>query len=565
MNGVQKKQKACKRTTSALAGSAIRRSVGWIANPAGAKQTQRSKLPIGLGMAVIVFILLCTAACGSGDGSLAKGGINVVVVSGQARIRSGGEPTLVVGGQEAVITAGDQITADEAGAKLLLANGSLLDLSPDTDLQVATLSAEGTVRLSLEGTLEVEAASPLLTVEISASASDEFVLKTLRFTATPTIRDTTFRLWVDGVNAHLTVEAGEVNVTNDNRTETISAGREVKAIPGGELIISQIGEPVEPTAVAVATADLVPTTTPDLSRPSPTTAATVTVAPNYLYPAPGLVGPSDGSDFKGDETILLIWDTSMPLSEDEWYEVQLWKEGEVPYRVAQWVKEGTWKVEPKYYPGRYQWRVLTVRGQEGHKEMDLSPPSQTWSFGWLRPSVPVISTAPTNPPPVSEMPVDLTVYLRGTNNAQGVATFSGEHVDAGTIYAEEGTVYGDVAVRIGDTVYHFDKEPAPGEPEQLPVPYRLEFEFTDSLIAATAGIQPGFNPHKAQFWVGTLDCNSATPPDKPYKIEMTLYAGGETRKYAEVSFLVADNPFCGGGGEEPEEGGGGKKPPTRTP
>jgi hypothetical protein len=482
----------------------------------------------------------------------------MIVVSGQARIRSDGGDTLVVEGQEAAITTGDQIIADEAGVKLLLADGSLLYLNPDTDLQVVTFSAEGMARLSqLKGRIEVEAASPLLTIEISTSASNAFVLKTMQFTATPAVRDTTFRLWIDGLNAHLTVEAGEVNVTNDDRTATISTGHEVKAIPGGELIVSQTGAPVGPTAVAVATANLVPTITPDLIHPSPTVTATLTVAPNYLYPAPGLHGPGDGDDFKPSDDILLIWDTPTPLAEDEWYEVQLWREGNVPYTVVDRVKEEAWKVKSEYYPGSYQWRIVIVRVQEeGRKEMELSPPSLTWSFSWLRPSAPV-STAPTSPP-ISGASVDLTVYLRSTNNAQGFVALSGEHIDAGMIYAEGGTVYGDVAVRIGDTVYHFDKEPAPGEPEQLPAPYRLEFEFTDPLITATEGIQPGFNPQKAQFWVGTLDYNSAVSTDKPYKIEMTLYAGMEARKYTEVSFHVADSPGPSGPGEGPEP-----EPPIR--
>jgi hypothetical protein len=489
----------------------------------------------------------------------------MVVVSGQARIRSEGKNTLVAEGREAVIAAGDQIMADEAGVKLLLADGSLLSLSPDTDLQVVTFAAEGTAKLTsqLKGRLGVEAASPLLTVEISVSVIDAFVVKTIQFTATPTVKDTTFQLWIDDINdAHLSVEAGEVKVTKDGHEEKISAGNEMKAIPGGELIVSQSGVPVGPPAITTATAELAPTVAPDLIHSSPITTAIVTVAPTYQYSAPGLVGPGDGSEFKGDETILLIWTTPTPLPEDEWYEVQLWREGEVPYRVVQRVKEGTWKVEPKYYPGRYQWRVLIVRGQEDQKEMDLSPPSQTWSFGWLRPSPPV-STAPTSPPVSGASSVDLTVHMRGTNTEQGVATFSGEKVNAGAIYNEGGTVYGDVAVWIGGTKYHFDQDPEPVGLEQLPDPYRLEFEFADSLIAATEGIQPGFNPQKAQFWVGTLDCNSAVPSDKPYKIEMTLYAGGEARKHTEVSFLVADSPSCDVGGEEPGEGDKGEKPPVR--
>jgi hypothetical protein len=388
----------------------------------------------------------------------------------------------------------------------------------------------------------------------------------MHFTATPAVRDTTFRLWIDGDNVHLTVEAGEVNVANDDRTAIVYAGSEVKAIPGGELIVSQIGATAEPTGAVTLTATATPTA---LAHLSPVATVTATLTSDLLYSAPELLGPADESDFGGDETILLVWATPTPLLKDEWYEVQLWGEGEVPHRVVQWVREGTWKVEPKYYPGRYRWRILIVRGQEGHKEMNLSPPSQTWSFGWLSPAAlvptvptsPSVTEAPVSGTPVSGAPVDLTVYLRDTNNAQGFAAFNGEYVDVGTIYTEERTVYGDVAVRIGDTVYHFDKEPAPGEPEQLPSPYRLEFKFSDSLIAATEAMQPGFDPKKAQFWVGELDCNSAVPPDQPYEIEMTLYAGGEIRKHTTVSFLVADAPLCGG--EEPDEGDGGEKPPVR--
>jgi hypothetical protein len=507
-------------------------------------------------MVVMISILLCTVACGGSDGSLAKGGMNIIVVSGQARKQSGEGNALVVEGEEVVLVAGNQIVADGTGATLLLADGSMLYLDPDTNLRVVTFSAEGTAKLrQLKGRLEVEAASPLLTIEISTSVYEGFAEKTIQFTVTPAVRDTTFHLWIDGDNAHLTIEAGEVNVTSNGYMETIPTGGEVKAVPGEGLTVSPTESPVEPTAIA----NLTPTVTPSIHL-SPTMTAKATVARSYLYPAPGLTGPADGDDFRSHEAILLGWGTPAPLSEDEWYEVQLWREGSVPYTVVDRVKEGTWKVESKYYPGRYQWRVVVVRGQaEGGKEM-LSPPSQTWSFGWLSPPATALAVVPTSS---REVPVDLTVYLRGTNSAQGFVALSGEQIDAGKIYDEGGTVYGDVAVRIGDTVYHFDKDPEPGEPEQLPDPYRLEFEFSASLIAATEGIQPGFNSQKAQFWVGTLDCHSAVPPDRPYKTEMTLYAGGEIRRQTEVSFLVADAPLCGGPGEGPEEGGGGGPPPDR--
>jgi hypothetical protein len=134
----------------------------------------------------------------------------------------------------------------------------------------------------------------------------------------------------------------------------------------GELIVSPTEAPPGPTVVVVATDDLTPT---------PTATAAATPTPEPLSPAPGLIGPGDGSNFKPSDDILLIWDTPTPLSEDEWYEVQLWRVGDVPYTVVQRTKEGIWKVERKYYPGRYQWRILIVRGPEGKR--DLSPPSQT--------------------------------------------------------------------------------------------------------------------------------------------------------------------------------------------
>jgi len=500
------------------------------------------RLTIGLGIAVMIFVLLCTVACGGGDGALAKGGINMIVVSGKARIQADEGDTSIVGGHEAVITAGDQIVAEEAGVKLLLTDGSLIYLSPDTDLQVVTFSSEGRARLrsQLKGRLEVEAASPLLTVEISTSVIEPLAVKTIQFTATPTVGDTTFRLWIDDINhAHLTVEVGEVNVTHNDRAATISAGGEVKVVPGDGLIVSQTG----------ATAGLTSTATPTatyLSQASPVATATPTPL-DFLYPAPGLSGPGNGSDFKSNDDILLMWDTPIPLAEDEWYEVQLWREGDVPYTVAQWTKEGTWKVERKYYPGHYQWRIRIVRGQGGKKERDLSPPSQTWSFSWLSPPPTQTPTATTSPSVSGVYSPSLTVYLLGTNNPQRSATFPGEEdVDAGMIYYEGAYVYGNVAVQIGDTVYHSDEEFSP-EPRQLPDPWWVDFEF-DQLLVERTGNQDGFNPKKAQFWVGTLDSDSAVGEDNPYSLMVKLYEGYKLWKSIQVFFTVEDAPESPGGG-----------------
>jgi hypothetical protein len=121
---------------------------------------------------------------------------------------------------------------------------------------------------------------------------------------------------------------------------------------------------------------------------------------------------------------------------------------------------------------------------------------------------------------------------------------------------EEGRfVYREAAVQISDTVYHFDKpEVEPGEPEQLPDPWQVEFHFADRLVART-GNQADFDPKKAQFWVGPLDGNSAVGEDNSYSSTMKLYERNELRESIQVFFTVADAPESPGGGP------GGKPPP----
>jgi hypothetical protein len=118
----------------------------------------------------------------------------------------------------------------------------------------------------------------------------------------------------------------------------------------GEFIVSPTEAPPGPTAVVEATDDVAPT---------PTATAAATPTPEPLFPAPGLVGPGDGSNFKPSDDILLIWGTPTPLSEDEWYEVQLWREGDVPYTVAQRTKGG-------FYTGTWSLRTVRSRYPSNH-------------------------------------------------------------------------------------------------------------------------------------------------------------------------------------------------------
>ncbi len=164
-------------------------------------------------------------------------------------------------------------------------------------------------------------------------------------------------------------------------------------------------------------------------------------------------------------------------------------------------------------------------------------------------SMPRTEPTPTpTPVPPPAGPIALTIYFRDTRTETGFAALSGDQVQGGTIYEEGRFVYGEAAVQIGATTYHFDKpEVGPGEPEQLPDPWRVEFEFAEELVART-GNQAGFDPKKAQFWAGTLDGNSAMGEDNPYSLTMKLYEGNEVRESIKVFFTVADAPGPGGGG-----------------
>jgi hypothetical protein len=177
------------------------------------------------------------------------------------------------------------------------------------------------------------------------------------------------------------------------------------------------------------------------------------------------------------------------------------------------------------------------------------PPTATDTLSPLPPT-PVPAAVPQPGGPIA-----LTIYLRDTFTETGFAALSGNQVNAGEIYREGKFVYGEAAVQIGATTYHFDKpEVEPGEPEQLPDPWRVEFEFAETLVART-GNQAGFDPKKAQFWVGRLDGGSAVGEDNPYSLTMNLYKGDELRESIRVFFTVKDAP------ESPEGGSGGKPTP----
>jgi serine/threonine protein kinase len=130
--------------------------------------------------------------------------------------------------------------------------------------------------------------------------------------------------------------------------------------------------PTRPPATATATA-LAPTRVPPTNTPIPPT-ATYTPTPD-LYPAPVPISPPNG--FWG-EIVTLEWSWPNTLKDNEWFDVQVWRQGQEPQGIA-------WTKEPRHVvsgltQGQYFWRVAVIQGRGGSWEKQLTPPSATWSF-----------------------------------------------------------------------------------------------------------------------------------------------------------------------------------------
>ena len=157
------------------------------------------------------------------------------------------------------------------------------------------------------------------------------------------------------------------------------------------------------------------------------------------------------------------------------------------------------------------------------------------------PTVSPVRNYPPPPTPVPTVPVGLTLYMRGTNNAEGYYEFP-HGVTVGNIYTEGAYVYGDVAVQIEGTVYHFDHEPGENEPDKLPEPWWVEINISGNLRDVTEG-GTEINRERAQFWAGRLTCDSGLS-DQAYEIQVILHEGRHSRGWVHVRFFVEDDPLC---------------------
>jgi LysM repeat protein len=115
--------------------------------------------------------------------------------------------------------------------------------------------------------------------------------------------------------------------------------------------------------------------------PSPT----VTPTPAFVYKAPLLLGPRDGTVFYGqDAAISLKWESVAILNHNEWYEVRVWSQDHQGVHRS-WIKTSSWALPASAYPGdegsRLLWDVSVVRRRDGQRA-PLSPQSRTRYFDW---------------------------------------------------------------------------------------------------------------------------------------------------------------------------------------
>ncbi len=155
---------------------------------------------------------------------------------------------------------------------------------------------------------------------------------------------------------------------------------------------------VPPSPTASAMPFVVPSATPTL-RPteqltrSPTISRTSTVVriavatasvPN-TSPFIRLLSPSNGATVGSNDTALLKWEGLRPLASNQWYEVQLWFDGQKP-QGRLWTKEESWSLPIAYRGRSWSWQVLVVEKDDVGEYMWRAalPASAAWVFLYER-------------------------------------------------------------------------------------------------------------------------------------------------------------------------------------
>lgn len=165
-------------------------------------------------------------------------------------------------------------------------------------------------------------------------------------------------------------------------------------------------------------------------------------------------------------------------------------------------------------------------------------------------------------------PASLTLLLHDSDNVpDGIYAVGTEPAADPIVYLEGSYLWGEVATRIGTTVFKINRDARdPQDPTQNLPPYlRLNIEYSPALLAAmrnTASEPPGFEAETGEFWVGQFRCGSALRPESsPYWISVQLLEDGTEVAKRRFMIGVLNNPDCKGDGS----GDSGGPPPYRKP
>ena len=239
-----------------------------------------------------------------------------------------------------------------------------------------------------------------------------------------TILDTT-----KGVDTYLEVNVGGVSYANDDCDPEcnpvqclppndlsscvqfqVQTGYDVEAI----VVMSNRGQYGPEMLYQITIEEFVSTPTPMPPTPTPrlpTPTAmprppTPTATPSTLLPAPILITPSEKC--LDSSSITLRWEWALALRNNQWFDVYT-HALDCPGRPrSEWPPEKAARVRDTRYTltipltdrgCNYQWQVVVIQEKEDGTSIEISGPSEEWSFWWVISCGPTPTEVPPTPEP----------------------------------------------------------------------------------------------------------------------------------------------------------------------
>jgi serine/threonine protein kinase len=192
----------------------------------------------------------------------------------------------------------------------------------------------------------------------------------------------------------------------------------------------------------------------------------------------------------------------------------------------------------------------------------VSPSSFTLTPDTAPSPIPSPSSSPASPTPATVAagmatptrvtgPASLTLLLHDSYNVpQGVYAVGDDTAADPIIYLEGSYLWGEIATRVGNTVFKINRDaPNRQDPAQHLPPYlRLNIEYSAALLAVMrdkANDPPGFDAQTGEFWAGRFRCGSAVSANgSPYWVAVRLLE--DDREIAMRRYVVGvlNNPQC---------------------